>query len=579
LEANRPPHTADRPGLDRRTFLRGALYDARTEFAQLDMPSKIIEAGLLTAMGALGLTTGFACLSQAEAEDLRITNRGMDETAIAYVRDSFWDLQQRCFASAHANKTPFQTCVHVMAAEGPLGHPLDTCGLQLLIGWQMGSQMAGFMGLGDKITGPCIENEEIDFALNVIDYMVMTLQAVTTRAIIRTLESELQQAREQIREGALRNEAAKKELERTLFRLSGFNDIFQELSGLHDSSQVIESFLLVLIGIFSARSGSILYFDAAMQKACFAGRGGDSSVFRDFSPVQIQSQIEAVFETRRASALAPMQADILPVEHLAGSSALMARESLVIIFRLDPAAKGLLCLGPRLVESRYGSRERELLLAFAHNFLVFLKNSKSFETIQRLNAEQEQKNIALQQTVQALSASKRTIAALENAGERIKALITRAMARSTKVSLVDICAVLAAGMILGLVYNFASPGGIAVIPTTWRHASPPRIDIQEAQQMFNTQGALFVDARPPEFYNQRHITAAVNLPPALFDFIYMMRFSRMVPEQTFIVYGRTISRHYDEEIAYRLRDRGHPNILVLTGGIGQWISKGLPTEP
>ena len=274
-----------------------------------------------------------------------------------------------------------------------------------------------------------------------------------------------------------------------------------------------------------------------------------------------------------------MQADILPAEHLAGSSALMPGKSLVIIFKLDQAARGLLCLGPRLMASRYGSRERELLLAFAHNFLVFLKNSKSFETIQRLNAGQEQKNIALQQTVQALSASKRTIAALEKTGDRIKALLTRAMARSTKVSLVDICAVLAAGLVLGLVYNFASPGGIAVIPTTWRHPSSPRVDIGKAQKLFNTQGALFVDARPPEFYNQRHITAAVNLPPALFDFIYMMRFSRMDSQQAFVVYGRNISRRYDEEIAYRLRDRGHTNVLVLTGGIDQWNSKGLPTEP
>ncbi len=579
MEANRPPHTADRPGLDRRTFLRRALCDARTEFAQRDRPSQIIEAGLLTAMGALGLATGFACLWQAEVADLCMTNRGMDEAAVACVQDRFWDLQHRCLASAAPNKTPFQSGVHVMDTDGPLGPPLDTSGLQLLIGWQMGSEMAGFIGLGNKLTGPFIEDEEIDFALNVIDHMVMTLQAVTARATIRTLESELQQAREQIREGTLRNEAAKKDLEQTLFRLSGFNDIFQELSGLHESSRVIESFLLVLIGIFSARSGSILYFDAAAGKACFAGRGGDSSVYRDLPPEHIRSQVDAVFETRRASALAPMQADIVPVEHLPGLSAPLAKESLVIIFKLDQAAKGLVCLGPRLVESRYGSRDREMLLAFTHNFLVFLKNSKSFETIQRLSAEQEQRNIALQQTVQELSASKITIATLEKAGERIKALITRAMARSTKASLVDICAVLVAGMVLGLVYNFASPGGIAVIPTTWRHASSPQVDIQKAEQLFNTQGALFVDARPPEFYNQRHITAAVNLPPALFDFIYMMRFSRMVPEQPFVVYGRTISRHYDEEIAYRLRDRGHPNVLVLTGGIGQWNSKGLPTEP
>jgi rhodanese-related sulfurtransferase len=168
---------------------------------------------------------------------------------------------------------------------------------------------------------------------------------------------------------------------------------------------------------------------------------------------------------------------------------------------------------------------------------------------------------------------------LEKAGERIRMLISRAMARSARVSVVDICAVIAAGMILGMVYNFASPGGIPIIPITWRHPSSPRIDILKARTMLNARSALFVDARPPEFYNQQHIATAVNLPPALFDFIYMMRFNRLDPGQTLVVYGRTISRRYDEETAFRLRDRGHANVLVLAGGIGLWHSKGLPTEP
>jgi 3-mercaptopyruvate sulfurtransferase SseA len=59
----------------------------------------------------------------------------------------------------------------------------------------------------------------------------------------------------------------------------------------------------------------------------------------------------------------------------------------------------------------------------------------------------------------------------------------------------------------------------------------------------------------------------------------MMRFNRLDPEQALVVYGRTISRRYDEEIAYRLKDRGHSNVLVLTGGMGRWQSKGLVTEP
>jgi rhodanese-related sulfurtransferase len=579
VKTDHPSYTRDHPGIDRRVFRHKVLCDARAEFSQLDAPSKIIEAGLLTTMGALGLTNGLACLSQAEAGEVRITNKSVDEATAVYVQNHFCELQDRCSASDPRPDATFETCVHLFNDTDPMGHPLNTSGLNLLVHWRMGKEMAGLMLLGHKIVGLAFENEEIDFVRNVIDHMVMALQAVTARAVIRTLENELQQAREQIREGTLRNEAAKKELERTLFRLSGFNDIFQELSGLHESPRVIESFLLVLIGIFSAKSGAILYADAAAGKTYIAGRGVDSSSFTHGTSEQIRSRIASVFAAPWASALAPMQAEILPAEHLAGSSSQMAREGLVIVFKVDEADQGLLCLGQRLVEARYGRGERELLLAFTHNFLVFLKNSKSFEIIEKLHAEQEQKNIALQQTIQALSASKRTILSLETAGERIRNLITRATARSSRVSLVDICVVLLAGVILGLVYNYASPGGIAVIPVTWRHPASPRVEILKATRLFNDQAALFVDARPPEFYNQQHIKAAVNLPPALFDFIYMMRFNRLDPEQTLVVYGRTVSRRYDEEIAYRLRERGHAKVMVLPDGIGPWKAKGLPTEP
>jgi hypothetical protein len=54
------------------------------------------------------------------------------------------------------------------------------------------------------------------------------------------------------------------------------------------------------------------------------------------------------------------------------------------------------------------------------------------------------------------------------------------------------------------------------------------------------------------------------LPLALFDFVYMMRFSQIDPQQPMVVYGRNISRHYDEEIAYQLKQRGHSTIYVLT---------------
>ncbi|MCP4689188.1 MAG: rhodanese-like domain-containing protein, partial [Desulfobacterales bacterium] len=252
---------------------------------------------------------------------------------------------------------------------------------------------------------------------------------------------------------------------------------------------------------------------------------------------------------------------------------------IALLFTVDDDARGVLRLGPRLTREPYGARDQELLSAFAGNFLVFLKNAKSFETIRKLGEEREKKNIELENTVKALSASRRYIAGLEKTGERIKAAVAKTMARSTRASILDMALILIAGVVLGLVYNFASPGGVHIIPDAWRRPAPTLLDAEQAQGLFDAREALFVDARPAEFYKERRLQGAVNLPPALFDFIYMMRFSQLAPERPIVVYGRNISRRYDEETAFRLSERGHGNVLVFPGGVEAWEKTGGALEP
>ena len=46
-----------------------------------------------------------------------------------------------------------------------------------------------------------------------------------------------------------------------------------------------------------------------------------------------------------------------------------------------------------------------------------------------------------------------------------------------------------------------------------------------------------------------------------------------------IVYGRSISRHYDEEVANKLSIRSHKNVKILKGGLSAWKKSGCPVEP
>ncbi|CCK81094.1 rhodanese-like domain-containing protein [Desulfobacula toluolica] len=557
----------------RRHFYRKSICDARLEFSRIDSQEKIIEAALLTAIGTLGVTCGFSCINSSEEKTVEMVSRGIDAEAIAFVENNFYFLNQQYFSLLQTTFYPFQTDLRIMEADQNHQVQLTDIGIQILVGWRMGKDIFGSIGLGPKIISDTYEDDELNFCLTLTDTMIIALQSLAIRRRMQELKADLDKAEDRAVDLAHDVEKAKKDLDRTLFRLSGFNDIFNELSGLKQSKGIIDSFLMVLLGIFGAGGGYIYYFDKALGKAYSTCRNLDLPGKTEFLQEKIQAGMLHAFASNRALQLEPMQAAVLSRQQMDCFKPFLPEIALGLIFKVDEPAMGVIGLDHRIIQVPYGEKERELLLAFAKNFLVFLKNSKSFETIQRLHLEQEQKNIELENTIKALSDSSRTIARLEKAGEHIKAAIAKAMAQSWKVSGRDIVLILIAGIVLGLVYNFASPGRINVIPKEWLRPAMVHVDVDQARQLFENSQAIFVDARPAEFFNQGHIAGAQNLPPSLFDFIYMMRFSQTDVTRPIVVYGRNISRRYDEETAFNLLERGHENVVVFPGGIKEWEKK------
>lgn len=563
----------------RRRFLRKTICDAQAEFSRLESLPKIMETALLTAMGTLGIACGFNGMCQSETKGIKLVHRGMASSTATLIEEHFGHFHHEKLSSPTNAQYPLQTDVRILGTDEGLPGPLKDLDIRLVLEWRLGKEVNGAMGLGGKITHKVFMDEEIAFLYNLSDHMLMAMQSASEKAIIQTLENELAHTRQRATDSILRSEKYRKELEESLFRLSGFNDIFHELSGLKESRGVVDAFLLVMVGIFSAKNGWISHWDDAAGRPCTSTRSVTAEEEETRQPSMGKKQLDALFRSPQAAPLKAMQAVIVPTEQLHGLGPAVSKSGMAVLYKVDDAARGMLYLGRRLVETPYGKHESDLVLTFVHNYLVFLKNSKSFETIQKLHFEQEQKSIKLEKTIQALTASRRTIAALESAGERIKSALSKAMARTTRVSALDILLILAAGGVLGLVYNFASPAGISVLPQIWRHPPAAQIKVYDARAVMETRKAVIVDARPVEFYKQRHIAGAQNLPPALFDFVYMMRFSRLDPQLPVVVYGRTISRHYDEEIAFQLMQRGHQNVSVMTGEPNQWQAEGFTLSP
>ena len=45
-------------------------------------------------------------------------------------------------------------------------------------------------------------------------------------------------------------------------------------------------------------------------------------------------------------------------------------------------------------------------------------------------------------------------------------------------------------------------------------------------------------------------------------------------ETPIIIYGRTVSRRYDADVARKLTLLGHENVMVLEGGLAAWVDAG-----
>ena len=71
----------------------------------------------------------------------------------------------------------------------------------------------------------------------------------------------------------------------------------------------------------------------------------------------------------------------------------------------------------------------------------------------------------------------------------------------------------------------------------------------------------------------------VLLHLSFFDFLYTLELGEVDKEKEIILYGRTISRHYDEQVARKLILLEHKNTKILQGGLDMWKRQGYPVEP
>jgi rhodanese-related sulfurtransferase len=139
--------------------------------------------------------------------------------------------------------------------------------------------------------------------------------------------------------------------------------------------------------------------------------------------------------------------------------------------------------------------------------------------------------------------------------------------------------------LLGLVVNQARSDSIPLLGDwspeariTLKFGKNILIPLDEAKEKFSTGGAVFVDARAPELYQEGHIRGAINLPLADFDQL-ADKLVMNLPEDTLIVtYCDGEDCALAAEVALKLKNIGFENVRVLHDGWNMWRTHQLPVQ-
>jgi rhodanese-related sulfurtransferase len=150
--------------------------------------------------------------------------------------------------------------------------------------------------------------------------------------------------------------------------------------------------------------------------------------------------------------------------------------------------------------------------------------------------------------------------------------------RAPRLAWFDFPLLIGVSLVLAIVFNQSNPNGIPLFPKFPDRNSIPAVSPTTAMEELKSGQAIIVDAGPANFYAQTHIKGSVNLPLSVFDILYMMTLAGEDKQKKIIVYGATISKPYDLELANKLTLRGHKNVSILEGGLSAWEGRGYPVE-
>lgn len=132
------------------------------------------------------------------------------------------------------------------------------------------------------------------------------------------------------------------------------------------------------------------------------------------------------------------------------------------------------------------------------------------------------------------------------------------------------------GSALGLGWNAFSGRGLALAGNVFVKEGDELVEPAAAKARLD-KGALFLDARPLDFYDMEHVPGALSLPEDEFD----AAFARIEPQLRasfdVIVYCAGFGCEASHIVSRKLKERGVP-AAILHEGWPAWQDAGYPTR-
>ena len=139
-----------------------------------------------------------------------------------------------------------------------------------------------------------------------------------------------------------------------------------------------------------------------------------------------------------------------------------------------------------------------------------------------------------------------------------------------------IAAIVALGSGLGLAWNAASGRGFALTRNVFIQEGDEVIEAAEARARLD-KGALFLDARPVDFYKMSHIPGALPLPEEDFDPAFAKLEPTLRGRFDIVVYCSGYGCEASHIVSRKLKQRGIP-AAILHEGWPAWQQAGYPEK-